>query len=288
MAKGKSSTRINPYDLLIGDVAGEGSFGVVYRGIYKNAFDVAVKKVNRNSKIDRINTHTRITFIAPFCGWSRGCRLQQRSGYPREDRLSVHNKVLRCACHGRVLLLCDGVRAMQDPWRSCGVAKHFPADEGALLVGRCTRDGVSARHKHHSQRPQARQRLVLQYDQSNVFRACLQVNCPSKVLRFVQSYFSFRITDFGGSKIVQNSLEQNMTKGMGTFIYMVNKKIYSVQLFSRSFPVLSGTRGPERRNRVRQECGCLQLRCDDAWDPWGRCSVRGQETLAFRENGLYN
>lgn len=68
MAKGKSSTRINPYDLLIGDVAGEGSFGVVYRGIYKNAFDVAVKKVNRNSKIDRINTHTRTTFIAPFCG----------------------------------------------------------------------------------------------------------------------------------------------------------------------------------------------------------------------------
>lgn len=45
VASGKKSTRINPYDLVIGDVIGEGSFGVVYRGIYKNAFDVAIKKV---------------------------------------------------------------------------------------------------------------------------------------------------------------------------------------------------------------------------------------------------
>lgn len=45
VASGKKSTRINPYDLLLGDVVGEGSFGIVYRGIYKNTYDVAVKKV---------------------------------------------------------------------------------------------------------------------------------------------------------------------------------------------------------------------------------------------------
>lgn len=30
-----------------------------------------------------------------------------------------------------------------------------------------------------------------------------------------------RITDFGGAKIVQDTFDQHMTKGMGTFIYMV-------------------------------------------------------------------
>ena len=45
VAHGKQSTRIDPYDLAIGDVVGEGSFGVVYRGLYKNTYDVAVKKV---------------------------------------------------------------------------------------------------------------------------------------------------------------------------------------------------------------------------------------------------
>ena len=44
-AHGKQSTRIDPYDLAIGDVVGQGSFGVVYRGLYKNTYDVAVKKV---------------------------------------------------------------------------------------------------------------------------------------------------------------------------------------------------------------------------------------------------
>ena len=42
---GKQSTRIDPYDLTIGDAVGEGSFGVVYRGLYKNTYDVAIKKV---------------------------------------------------------------------------------------------------------------------------------------------------------------------------------------------------------------------------------------------------
>lgn len=45
VASGKKSTRINPYDLKIGEVVGEGSFGVVYRGIYQGKFDVAIKKV---------------------------------------------------------------------------------------------------------------------------------------------------------------------------------------------------------------------------------------------------
>ena len=48
-ARGKKSTRIDPYDVVTGDVIGEGGFGIVYRGTYKNAFDVAVKKVNWKS-----------------------------------------------------------------------------------------------------------------------------------------------------------------------------------------------------------------------------------------------
>ena len=46
MASGKKSTRINPYDLMVGDVIGKGSFGIVYRGVYKKSFDVAIKKVS--------------------------------------------------------------------------------------------------------------------------------------------------------------------------------------------------------------------------------------------------
>ena len=49
MASGKKSTRINPYDLKIGEVVGEGSFGVVFRGLYKDTYEVAVKKVNEKS-----------------------------------------------------------------------------------------------------------------------------------------------------------------------------------------------------------------------------------------------
>lgn len=45
VASGKKSTRINPYDLTMGDVVGEGSFGVVHRGVYKNTYNVAIKKV---------------------------------------------------------------------------------------------------------------------------------------------------------------------------------------------------------------------------------------------------
>lgn len=45
-AQGKPSKRINPDDLLAGDVIGEGSFGIVYRGIYKNTYNVVIKKVS--------------------------------------------------------------------------------------------------------------------------------------------------------------------------------------------------------------------------------------------------
>ena len=34
----------------------------------------------------------------------------------------------------------------------------------------------------------------------------------------------YRITDFGGSKHLYDT-QQHMTKGMGTFLYMVNNKI---------------------------------------------------------------
>lgn len=50
VASGRKSTRINPYDLKIGEVIGEGSFGVVYRGIYQERNDVAVKKVKKNAR----------------------------------------------------------------------------------------------------------------------------------------------------------------------------------------------------------------------------------------------
>lgn len=55
VAKGKASTRIDPYDLEFGDVAGEGSFGVVYRGVYKKSFNVAIKKVNKRKNYNRIH-----------------------------------------------------------------------------------------------------------------------------------------------------------------------------------------------------------------------------------------
>ena len=45
VAHGKQSSRIDPYDLFMGDVVGEGSFGIVYRGLYKNKYDVVIKKV---------------------------------------------------------------------------------------------------------------------------------------------------------------------------------------------------------------------------------------------------
>ena len=45
VASGKQSKRINPDDLMIGDIVGEGSFGTVYRGMYKGMYDVAIKKV---------------------------------------------------------------------------------------------------------------------------------------------------------------------------------------------------------------------------------------------------
>ena len=44
-ATGKQSNRINPDDLIIGDIVGEGTFGTVYRGMYKEMYDVAIKKV---------------------------------------------------------------------------------------------------------------------------------------------------------------------------------------------------------------------------------------------------
>ena len=56
MASGKKSTRINPYDLKIGEVVGEGSFGVVFRGLYKDTYEVAVKKVNEKSLAFTDNT----------------------------------------------------------------------------------------------------------------------------------------------------------------------------------------------------------------------------------------
>ena len=45
VASGKQSKRIDPDDLMIGDIVGEGSFGTVYRGMYKGMYDVAIKKV---------------------------------------------------------------------------------------------------------------------------------------------------------------------------------------------------------------------------------------------------
>ena len=45
VASGKQSKRINPDDLMIGKIVGEGSFGTVYRGMYKGMYDVAIKKV---------------------------------------------------------------------------------------------------------------------------------------------------------------------------------------------------------------------------------------------------
>ena len=47
VASGKQSKRINPDDLMIGKIVGEGSFGTVYRGMYKGMYDVAIKKVKQ-------------------------------------------------------------------------------------------------------------------------------------------------------------------------------------------------------------------------------------------------
>ena len=45
VAQGKASTRIDPCSLMVGNVIGEGSFGVVYVGMYQNSYRVAIKKV---------------------------------------------------------------------------------------------------------------------------------------------------------------------------------------------------------------------------------------------------
>ena len=45
VAPGKASTRIDPCSLMVGNVIGEGSFGVVYIGMYQNSYRVAIKKV---------------------------------------------------------------------------------------------------------------------------------------------------------------------------------------------------------------------------------------------------
>ena len=45
--RGKQSTRLDPYDVVVGDPIGEGSCGVVYRGLYKNQYNVAIKMVKR-------------------------------------------------------------------------------------------------------------------------------------------------------------------------------------------------------------------------------------------------
>ena len=68
VASGKQSKRINPDDLMIGDIVGEGSFGTVYRGMYKGMYDVAIKKViitqTNNNKIQNIHTILLLMCIA--------------------------------------------------------------------------------------------------------------------------------------------------------------------------------------------------------------------------------
>lgn len=68
VASGKKSTRINPYDIDMGTVVGEGSFGIVYCGVYKKKYDVAIKKVKIN-KI--VQAHLFIYLFISSALWMR-------------------------------------------------------------------------------------------------------------------------------------------------------------------------------------------------------------------------